>query len=583
MGKSKKIILTGYRDLKQKISSESSQSLRESLKQFGDDLEFGYKYAPDLEKDPTTMFAAKAIIAAEHQDMGEDVYQNVTGGKNFTREGVFELVKKLGLDMKRFETDFNDETTEKRVYEDIAAAKNSGLHVFPGLTIDGMPYKGAWDDNSLFSAIRKRGAKQARIAMDSFFEWGAAAAIVLIIATAGALLLVNLGYSELYEHWRHTELGFSFGGSRFTLPVEIWINDFLMAIFFLLIGLEIKREVLDGELSDAKSAAMPVIGAIGGMVIPALIYIAVNLGSSTANGWGIPMATDIAFTLGLMALLGTRAPLSLKIFISALAVADDLGAIIVIALFYGHGFHIWPFVGALLVIGLMFFLNRKKVFNIAIYVVLGLILWFLIFKSGLHATLAGVITAILIPVRGKADLSLIAQQTSIIFNREIGKSDNQNQSKISHGSLEVLKNAIERLREPSEYLMHSLEKVVNYSILPLFAFFNTGILISGGSFNLMEPVNLGILLGLCLGKPLGIVGACWIASKAKIAQLSSEISWKALLGGACLAGVGFTMSIVVASSAFKDNLLTSAKISILLASTLSAVIGLLILRFSSKK
>lgn len=581
MPKKNKIILVGYRDLKRKISGESSESLRESLKVFGDELEFSYKYAPNLEQDPSLLLAAKAIIAAEKQGKGEEVYQRLTGGSAFTREALFDLARSLDMDMTQFEADFDDPQTEKRVYQDIEDAKNSGLFVFPGLTIDGMPYQGAWDDKSLFTAIRKRGAKQARIAMDSFFEWGASAAIVLIIATVAALLLVNFGYHEMYEHWRHTLLGFSAEGHDFVLPVEVWINDFLMAIFFLLIGLEIKREVLDGELSDAKSAAMPVVGAIGGMLVPALIYAGINIGAPTANGWGIPMATDIAFTLGLMALLGNRVPLSLKIFISALAVADDLGAIVVIALFYGHGFHLEPFIGALLVIGLMYFLNRRKVFNIPIYIVLGLVLWFLVFNSGLHATLAGVITAILIPVRGKADLSLIAEQTSIIFQRELGKSENAAEQKMSHGSLEVLKNAIERLREPSEFLMHSLEKVVNYSILPLFAFFNTGILISGGDFDIAQAGNLGILLGLCIGKPLGIVGACWIAAKAKVAQLSSEISWNALLGGACLAGVGFTMSIVVASSAFKEEMLTSAKISILLASTLAAVVGLLILRAST--
>ena len=582
MPKNKVVVLTGYRDLKHKVSGESSQSLRDALKTFKEEIVFSYKYCPNLEKNPSALLAAKAIVAAERQNKSEEVYQNIAGEAAYTNEGVLDLAQNLGLDMAQFEQDFKDPKTEKRVHQDIEDSKNSGLHVFPGLTIDDMPYNGAWDDDSLFAAIRKRGGQKMGIAMESFFNWGASAAIVLIIATLAALLVVNMGFSELYEHWRHTKLGFSFGTEGFVLPVEVWINDFLMAIFFLLIGLEIKREVLDGELSDMKRAAMPVIGAIGGMLIPALIYVLINMGKPTLNGWGIPMATDIAFTLGLMALLGRRVPISLKVFISALAVADDLGAIVVIALFYGHGFHLLPFIGAILIIAIMSVLNRKRIFTISIYVALGIALWFFIYKSGLHATLAGVITAILIPVRGRADLSLIAQQTSIIFRREIGNINDKKQKRMSHGSLEVLKNAIERLREPSEFLMHSLEKVVNYSILPLFAFFNTGILIAGAKFNLIDPGNLGILLGLCIGKPLGIVGACWMASKVKIAQLSSEIDWKQLIGGACLAGVGFTMSIVVASSAFKDDMLTVAKVSILIASTLSALLGLLILRLAKK-
>lgn len=586
MALKKKIVLTGYRNLKHKVSGESSKNLRDGLNErYGDSVEMEYKYCPDLSESPEALQAAWAVVAAEKQGLSEEVYQALAGNKElFSEKAILDTAKELGLDMDRFEQDFRSEETKERIRQDTKDAKQSGLHVFPGLTIDGVPYEGAWDNDSLFATIEKRGNKQVKQAMESFFNWGASAAAVLIVATFAALLMVNLGYEDVYEHWRHTKLGLVFSEFKLILPLEVWINDFLMAIFFLLIGLEIKKEVLDGELSDMKRAAMPVIGALGGMLIPALIYVAVNMSTPTSNGWGIPMATDIAFTLGLMALLGSRVPVSLKIFISALAVADDLGAIIVIALFYGHGFHLLPFIGALVVIVIMVILNKRKVYNVAAYVGLGLVLWFMIFQSGLHATLAGVITAILIPTRRSADLPLIARQTAIIFDREIAKiQDDQNDQKdIGHGSLHILQNAIERLREPSDYLMHSLEKVVNFFILPLFAFFNTGILISGGSIDLFAPVSLGIILGLVIGKPLGIVGACWIASKAKIAQLSSEFGWKQLIGASTLAGVGFTMSIVVASSAFHDEVLTASKISILLASTLAAVIGILILRAVTK-
>ncbi|MEM6361743.1 MAG: Na+/H+ antiporter NhaA [Bacteroidota bacterium] len=586
MSENNTIVLTGYRDLKNKVSAEASKSLRESLQRFGDNVVFGYKYCPDLEKDPLAINAAKGVVSAEYQGKSEELYQVISGREeDYTREFVFKSAEELGISMPQFEKDFDDKGTEVRVFQDIEDSKKSGLIVFPGLTIDGAPYNGAWDDNSLFEAIKKRGGKQVEMAIESFFAWGASAAAVLIIATFAALIMVNMGYHELYERWRHIKSGLLFSDANIILSLEVWINDFLMAIFFLMIGLEIKKEVLDGELSDMKRASMPVIGAVGGMLVPALLYVATNVGAPTMNGWGVPMATDIAFTLGLMALLGSRVPISLKIFISALAVADDLGAIVVIALFYGHGFHLIPFIGALIIVALMIFLNRRKVYAIYVYVSLGLLLWFFIFESGLHATLAGVITAILIPNRGKADLPLIAQQTAIIFNREVAKVqdiDNEQQH-IGHGSLQVLRSAIERLREPSDYLMHSLEKVVNFSILPLFAFFNTGILLGGTDLNLGAPVSVGILLGLVVGKPLGIVGACWIASKLKIAQLSSEINWKQLIGASCLAGVGFTMSIVVASSAFKDDLLTASKVSILIASTLSALIGLFILNLVTKK
>ena len=585
MSGNKKISLKGYRDLKHKVSGASSKSLRESLKKYGDKVSFEYKYCPDLEEVPLAVNAAKAIVAGEAQDKSEDLYQTLAGNpEKFEETEIFKIAEGMGLDMDRFKQDFASEATAQRVAQDIEDGKNCGLVVFPGLTIDDVPYNGAWDDDSLFAAIEKRGSKQVSLAIESFFHWGASAATVLIIATFAALLMVNLGYEEIYEHWRHTKLGLVFSDFKLILPLEVWINDFLMAIFFLLIGLEIKKEVLDGELSDMKRAAMPVIGAVGGMLIPAGIYVLLNMGTETSNGWGIPMATDIAFTLGLMALLGTRVPLSLKIFISALAIADDLGAILVIAIFYGHGFHLMPFIGAIVVIAIMFFLNKKQVYAVSAYVALGLVLWFFVYQSGLHATLAGVITAILIPTRRSADLPLIARQTAIIFDREIAQiQDDQNDQKsMGHGSLQLLRNAVERLREPSDYLMHSLEHVVNFFILPLFAFFNTGILISGGEIDFLAPVSLGVILGLVVGKPLGIVGACWIASKAKIAQLSPEFNWKQLFGASILAGVGFTMSIVVASSAFHDGTLTASKISILLASTLAAVLGIIVLKGVTK-
>ncbi|MEM9327222.1 MAG: Na+/H+ antiporter NhaA [Bacteroidota bacterium] len=584
MSETKKVVLAGYRDLKRKVSSESSSSLRTALAELGDTISFGYKYCPDLEKHPSAQLAAQAIVAAESQGKSEAIYQEISGKEEYSQSYVFAVAQRHGVDIDQFTKDFHSESVLQRVKNDIADAKASGLTVFPGLTIDGIPYNGAWDDYSLFDAIEKRGGKHITLAIESFFEWGASAAAVLIIATFGALLMVNVGFHEVYEHWKHTDLGVMFGSSGLILALEVWINDFLMAIFFLLIGIEIKKEILDGELSDMKRAAMPVVGALGGMFIPAGIYALINIGAETSNGWGIPMATDIAFTLGLMALLGRRVPLALKVFISALAVADDLGAIVVIALFYGHGFHLIPFIGAIVVIGVMFFLNRRKVFSIEVYMGLGLLLWFFIFQSGLHATLAGVITAILIPTRDSANLTKIAEQTSIIFDRAIAKVNDPStpQKTISHSSLQILQNAVERLRDPSDTLMHGLERVVNFFILPLFAFFNTGILLSGMQLDLVAPGNLGILLGLAIGKPLGIVGACWMASKLKVAQLSSDITWPLLLGGAALAGVGFTMSIVVAASAFSGELLAASKVSILIASTVSAIAGLVILRSVTK-
>ena len=573
-----------FRDLERKISSKASTTLKKTLENYGNNISLKYKYVIHDFSSHNQVLAVKAIHAARNQNKEEDYYRLVVKSNGYTKEQLLVFAQSLRLNMSKFKEDLESKELINKIKADKKDAESSGLSFYPGITINGIPYKGAWDKESIIAALKKNGATQIRVAMQGLFQWGASAAIALILATIAALLLVNFGNHEVYEHLKKFPLGFTYGNINFSLPVEVWINDFLMAIFFLLIGLEIKEEILEGELSNRKKAAMPVIAAIGGMLVPALLYIIFNFETDTAHGWGVPMATDIAFTLGLMAILGSRVPVALKVFISALAIADDLGAILIIALFYGHGFHLNFFLLAMATLLIMYFFNRKKVFNVNVYLFLGLLLWFFIYKSGLHATLAGVLTAFLIPVQGKANLSLIAKQIAVIFQKEIGeiKNPETDKSKISPNSLLTLKRAIERLREPSEYLMHNLERFVNFIVLPLFAFFNTGILLTGSGYNFNQPLSLGIIAGLLIGKPLGILGFTWLASKLKIAKLSNDIRFRELFGGACLAGIGFTMSIVVGSSAFTEPALTTAKISILLASTLSAVLGLVILYLTTK-
>ncbi|MEM1143900.1 MAG: Na+/H+ antiporter NhaA, partial [Pseudomonadota bacterium] len=413
-------------------------------------------------------------------------------------------------------------------------------------------------------------------------RWGAAAAFALLLATAVALLVANLGGYQWYEALRHLEFGLTLDSHGFRLSAEAWINDGLMSLFFLLIGIEIKREILFGELSDVKRAALPVIGAFGGMVIPAAIYALVNWNTPTSNAWGVPMATDIAFTLGLLTLLASRVPFSLKVFVSALAVADDLGAIVVIAIFYGHGFDGSAFVVATLIVAIMGILNRGRVYATSVYLFLGAGLWFFIHEAGLHATLAGVITAIMLPSRPSGNLVGAAEQARVLFDQEIAHArGNPGSQGMRAEALHNLQGSIDRLREPSYHLEYALERWVNFLILPLFAFYNTGISFADG-LSLDTTHSIGIVLGLCVGKPLGIVGACWIATKLKIAQISEDIQWRHLIGAGALAGVGFTMSIVVASSAFAEEYITGAKLSILIASVVSASLGMIVLAWPSK-
>jgi NhaA family Na+:H+ antiporter len=326
-------------------------------------------------------------------------------------------------------------------------------------------------------------------------------------------------------------------------------------------------------LSDPARAALPIIGAIGGMVVPALIFAAINWGLPSQHGWGVPMATDIAFTLGILALLGDRVPTSLKVFVSALAIADDLGAILVIAIFYGEGFHGQPFAIAVAIFALMMGLNRGRIYARIPYLILGVALWYFVHESGLHATLAGVLTAAAIPSRRSANIRGVAAQAAAIFEAEMRDPD----TPVAHRTLTRLQSAIERLREPGFHLQNALENWSNFLILPLFAFFNTGIHMVGTHFSPTAPEVMGVIAGLALGKPLGIGLSVFVAVRFGLARLSSEISWRQLIGAGSLAGVGFTMSIFIGSASFAGEQLASVKLAILLASLISALIGSVLL------
>jgi NhaA family Na+:H+ antiporter len=581
MNKDIHLELVVFIDYTKKIARKGRHILNIVVKHYGDNIKLKFQYFSNNVDNPEFQLTAKAALTAKLYGKLHEMDQLLLDHEgNYTKEAIYNMAGSLGINTQKFKEDYNSDVITRELKNNLSLAKQNEIKLVPAITVNGKLYLGAWDERALIEYIESVKNRPVGHAMESFVKWGASAAIMLLIASIAALIFVNIGFIEEYEFLRHFELGFTADDSKFFLPLEIWINDGLMAIFFLLIGLEIKREIISGELSDLKKAAMPVIGALGGMIIPVLFYLLINYKGEGAHGWGVPMATDIAFTLGLMALLGSKVPWALKAFISALAVFDDLGAILVIALIYGHDFHINSFIGAIFIVGIMGFLNYSKVYSKTIYIVLGILLWFFIYQSGLHATLAGVITAVLIPSRRKGNLVGISTQANVIFKQEIVniKDSDNSQESIRHSSLQSIYKAVNRLTGPGEQLEHSLERAVNYMILPLFAFFNAGILLVGVHFNVFTSINFGILIGLCLGKPLGIVGFCWLASKFNLATLSSKISWPQLIGAACLAGVGFTMSIVVANAAFDGEVLNGAKLSILIASTLSAVIGLLILK-----
>lgn len=379
----------------------------------------------------------------------------------------------------------------------------------------------------------------------AFFESERAGGLVLLICTIVSMFIANSGWGESYLHFWHTKLDASFFFIRLNYSIEQWINDGLMTIFFLLVGLEIERELYAGELKDLRTALLPIAGALGGMLVPAAIHFGFNAGTNTQNGFGIPMATDIAFTLGMLSLLGNRIPPSLKIFLTALAIIDDLGAILVIAIFYNTGISFFYLAIAAGIFVLLLILNRCKVHRLVYYLIPGVIMWYAMLQSGIHPTITGVVLAFAIP-----------------FTAEDAK---------------------ERVG-PSFYLQHILHKPVAFIILPLFAMANTGILLEKDWVQQLASNNsMGIMVGLLAGKTTGIILFCWILVKLKWGQLSEGVQWKHLFGAAILAGIGFTMSIFIANLAFTSfNIIQYSKIAILTGSLLSCIVGLIVLNIATK-
>ena len=422
-----------------------------------------------------------------------------------------------------------------------------------------------------------------------FFHSQWAGGVILLFCSLVAIILSNLPWTAGgFHHFWQQELSIRIGSFDITSTFEEWINDGLMVIFFFSVGLEIKREMLAGQLASIRQATLPIVGAVGGMLAPALIYVAFNAGTPTAAGWGVPMATDIAFALGVLSLLGNRVPLSLKIFLTALAIVDDLGAILVIAIFYTSTVNWGVLLLIALVVAFLVMLNRMKVYKMRYYLIPSILLWLLFLDSGIHATIAGVIIAMTIPTRPRFSKSYFMHKSQSIFKHlyyydEPGVELLANETQ--HEALEDLRRIARNSVSPTQRLEYALHSTVTFFIMPLFALANAGVAIDFARLGeLAGPQNLGIIAGLVIGKPLGIFGLCWLGIKLKICVLPKLVNWGQFLAVACVGGIGFTMSIFVNNLAFDDpTLIANGKIAILTASLLAGVISFYMCRWASKR
>lgn len=412
---------------------------------------------------------------------------------------------------------------------------------------------------------------------------------LLILAAVSAVIWANLSYDSYHHFWK-TDITFSIGHHSLTKSLSHWIDEALMVLFFFSVGLEIKREILVGELASVKKAILPIMAAIGGMVVPALIYMAFNYNTQTAIGWGIPMATDIAFSIAILAILGDKIPVGVRIFLTALAIADDLGAVLVIGLFYTSSISVYYLLIAL------FFLLCLTVANILwirwtiVYVFLGFGLWFAILSSGIHATVAGVLVALFIPAQGKYDTQTFLDKIKAYINRfecqkECGYTILVDKNHLN--AVHDIEMACHDVETPLQRLDHGVHAWVSYFIVPLFALANSGIVLSGINIgeSLTHSVALGIICGLVIGKPLGIMIFTFISVKMFKTTLTNGVTWMHLIGASCLAGIGFTMSLFISGLSFtRPEIIEISKLSIVVGSLISAFLGLtILLKATSKK
>jgi len=430
--------------------------------------------------------------------------------------------------------------------------------------------------------------KRVSTPFEHFLHAQTTTGFILMFMTVLALILANTPMTEAYAHFFHTEVELAVGNWHLEHTIHHWINDGLMAIFFFIIGLEIKREILVGELSNIKVAILPILAAIGGMALPALIYIAINNGTAGAAGWGIPMATDIAFAISALVLLGKRVSPALVTFLVALAIVDDLGAVIVIAVFYTEQIQFVPLGLAGLSFLIMIIFNRVGIHMILPYFIVGLFMWFFMLESGVHATIAGVIAALSIPSKPKYRPIDFSNSTRNLLDEYDNYPITTDHEMHEHQKALLLniKDKIDSVGSPAARLEHDLHLPVALIVIPLFALANAGISIDFSSIGetIVTPVSLGIITGLILGKVLGIFGVAWIAIKMGIAKLPQGSSMNQIFGVAFLGGIGFTMSIFVADLAFVGNpeLVFQAKVGILAASLFAGIFGYIWLRFIAK-
>jgi NhaA family Na+:H+ antiporter len=549
--------------------------------QFGDRMAHAFRHRPLPGSDLAVPAAELAERAFECGKFWRAHVALMTRSDSLRQEDLDAIAQELDLPVA---SSAAGKRAARRVRRETKSADASGVTFTPTFFINGRRYDGPWDDASFADALHGALGYRVRAAALDFVNWTPSSGLLLLAATLLALFLSNSVWApQLVAFWQQ-EAGVRWGSGGFALPLLRWVNDGLLTIFFLVVGLEIKREFTVGHLATRQLAAMPVAASIGGMVVPAAIYLLLVPAGPWKNGWGVPIGTDTAFAVALIAAMGPRVPIELRVFLTAAAIVDDIGAILIVALFYSHGLNFGYLAATLPIMAALAALNRAAVYRVAPYAVLGVLLWYCIHEGGVHATLAGVLLALFIPTRPPPNFQALMAQTDAIVANETQRGPAEMRHLLSAGSLKAIDAIHDRMESPAARLLRHVEIRSSYIVLPIFAFANAGVTIGPGLLDGRGGLVLAIVAGLVVGKPLGLFGASYIAVKAGLATKPDAYRWDQVLAAGCLAGIGFTMSLFIAGQSYPlQSDFDAAKIGIFIASIIAAMLGVGLLWWSSRK
>ena len=553
----------------------------------GERFTYVFRHFPNERAHPGAELIARASEAAGEQGRYWEMHDRLYAEEPpIGEDRLFAIAESLGLDLDRLRRDLSAEPARLRVAGDLADGRANGVTGTPTIFINGLRYDGAWDFYSMLEALELPAATRLQRSARVFASLPAAGGLVLLLAAAAALVCANTPLAPYYRLFVESSFDVGPPGRQLSLTVGGWFSEGLLAVFFLLVGLEIRRELTVGTLTDRRAALLPVIAAVGGVLAPAALYLALNRGPAAA-GWAVPTATDIAFTLGILALLGTRIPAALRVFVAALAVADDVLSVLTLAIFYPHALAPSWLVASAVGVALLYGLNRGRVRAGWPYALVTVGLWLSLHAAGVHAALAGVLLAAFVPtLPAPAAGPLLAQAASALAaleqaEREIeqGASNRRiEQEPIWDWATRNLSAATQRLLSPADRLERAVAPWTAYAILPLFAFSATGVdLAADFSSTVAQQILVGVIVGLVVGKPLGVLLASGLAVLSRVARAPEGVSLRAFVGAACLCGVGDTVALLMADQAFQGAEAAVAKIGVLLGSALAAALGALVL------